>query len=213
VVGSPTDVSVGADLARRQAREILTERRFHAASVPRPLHGLLHAIGRALEGPVNALDDLVGHLAQGIPGGRAVVWAALAVLVLAICATLATRGARRALRSPADRRHGLGDDAPVRAGDLERAALDAEREGRHGDAVRLRFRAGLMRLSETELLAVAPSMSNAEISRALRSARFDDLARRFDEIVYGRRPALEEDVRATRLEWTRLLSARPAKAG
>ncbi len=196
-----------ADAARRQAREILTEGRFHAPSIPRPLHGLLHAIGRALEAPLHTLNDLVRELATVTPGGATAVWGALAALALLSCGLLATHGTRLSLRAPAAPGE-IDHEAPVRAGDLERAALDAEREGRHADAVRLRFRAGLMRLSESERLVVAPSMSNAEIARALRSARFDDLARRFDEIVYGNRPAGEADVRATRLEWTKLLGSR-----
>jgi Domain of unknown function (DUF4129) len=42
----------------------------------------------------------------------------------------------------------------------------------------------------------------------LRSERFDALARRFDEIVYGGRPAGEEDVKVARQEWVALLSPR-----
>jgi hypothetical protein len=96
---------------------------------------------------------------------------------------------------------------PIRARDLERNADAAERDGRHADAVRLRFRAGLMRLAESERVQGAPSMLNAEISRALRSQRFDGLARRFEEIAYGGRAAMEQDAEASRHEWSRLLGS------
>jgi hypothetical protein len=71
--------------------------------------------------------------------------------------------------------------------------------------VRLRFQAGLLLLGESELVAFVPSMSNSEVSRALGSRRFDRLARRFDEIVYGGGHAVAEDVESARREWETLL--------
>ncbi len=199
-----------AATAREQARAILAEGRFHVSSVPRPLHGVLHAVGRALESPLHAVDELVSKLGVITPGGPTVVWAALAALVLALSGVLAVRGSRRALRDP-----GAGTSAgagpPVRAADLERAAAAAEVQGRHADAVRLRFRAGLLALAESERLRAAPSMLNAEVSRALRSERFDALARRFDEIAYGGRAAIAEDVRTSRREWSRLLGSKESR--
>ena len=212
VTGSSALAGGDAASARLQARAILAERRFHVAAIPRPLHGVLHALGKAIDAPLQALGELVPSLSGSVPGGSAVVWGALAALVLAAGATLATRRARRALREES----GVGPgarQAPVRAVDLERAALQAEREGRHSEAVRLRFRAGLAALAESELVAFVPSMSNAEVSRALRSERFDDLARRFEEIVYGGRAAVEEDVRAARLQWSRVLKSRTSGSG
>jgi hypothetical protein len=196
-----------AALARSQARAILAEGRFHPAPVPHPLHGLLHAVGRALESPLHGVNELVSKLAVHTPGGATVVWAVLAAAVLALSGLLAVRGARRALSDPATGAAGAGAAPPIRATDLEREAVAAEARGRHADAVRLRFRAGLLRLAESELVADAPSMLNSEVSRALRSARFDALARRFDEIVYGGRAAMQEDVQASRLEWSRLLGS------
>jgi hypothetical protein len=196
-----------ATFARRQAREILAERRFHLAPIPRPLHSLLHAIGRALESPLNAVNELVSELATGIPGGAAVVWGVLAALILLGSVLLAVRGARRKLAEPHVGGARSGMEATLSAADLQRAAALAERDGRHEEAVRLRFRAGLLLLGENELVAFVPSMSNAEVSRALRSQRFDELARRFDEIVYGGRVAAEEDAETSREEWSRLLGS------
>jgi hypothetical protein len=195
-----------AALARSQARAILAERRFHVAPIPRPLHGVLHAIGEALESPLHGVDELVSKLAASTPGGATVVWAALAALVLAVSGLLAVRGSRRALRGPAAGM-GVGAEPSMRAVDLERDAASAELQGRHADAVRLRFRAGLMRLAESERVETAPSMLNAEVSRALRSERFDALARRFDEIAYGGRAAMQEDAQVARSEWSRLLGS------
>jgi hypothetical protein len=194
--------------ARGQARAILDEARFHSGPIPRPLHGLLHAVGSALESPLQALEELVSSLGAGVPGGTATVWAILAAVVLALSAMLATRGARRALREPHGGGAGAGTGAPLRASDLERDATAAEAQGHNAEAVRLRFRAGLMRLAERELIEASPSTLNAEVSRALSSERFDRLARSFEEIAYGGRKADPEDVVASRRDWSRLLGSR-----
>jgi hypothetical protein len=195
-----------AAVARSQARTILAERRFRQGPIPRPLHGLLHAIGSVLESPLDAVNELVSRLSVSTPGGSTTVWAVLAALVLAISCLLAVRGSRRALRDPAARA-GPSGGVPLRASDLERDAGKAEAQGRHAEAVRLRFRAGLMRLAERELVETAPSMLNADVARALHSERFDTLARRFDEIAYGGSDALGQDTEDARREWSRLLGS------
>jgi hypothetical protein len=194
-----------AAAARGQARAILAERRFRQGPIPRPLHGLLHAIGSALESPLGWMEELVSKLAVSTPGGSITVWAVLAALVLAISCLLAVRSSRRALRDPAAGTN-PGGRLPLRASDLERDAGKAEALGRYAEAVRLRFRAGLMRLAERELVEAAPSMLNADVSRALNSERFDALARSFDEIAYGGRAAREQDSADARREWSRLLA-------
>jgi hypothetical protein len=196
--------SAAATLARERARAILAESRFHSGPIPRPLHGLLHAVGRALESPLQALEELVSSLAVDVPGGSITVWAALAAAVLVLTTALAARGARRSLRDPTGG-GAQGAARTLRARDLERDAMAAEAQGRHGDAVRLRFRAGLMRLAELELVDGAPSMLNAEVARALDSEDFDRLARRFEQIAYGGREANAEDVRVARREWSSVL--------
>ena len=201
----------GAQAARRAARQILDEPRFHAAPVPRPLQGLLHAIGQALAFLPRTVNRLVSALAVSVPGGSAVVWGVLAALLLAVVVLLSLRTTRRLLADPAGGEAGSRAAAPPSASELERAAVAAEREGRLGDAVRLRFQGGLLGLGEREVIDFAPSMSNGEVSRALRSERFDALARRFEEIVYGGRPAAEEDVTVSRREWGQLLSARASR--
>ncbi|HLM85330.1 MAG TPA: hypothetical protein VK272_03980 [Solirubrobacteraceae bacterium] len=205
-MASPTEAGKGAAaLARSQARAILGEPRFHLAPVPRPLHGVLHAIGRALESPLQALEELVASLAVDVPGGSTVVWAALAALVLALGGLLSARGARRALGDTSSTTSGV--ERALRARDLEREASAAELGGRYGEAVRLRFRAGLLGLAESGRVDGAPSMLNAELSHALASERFDSLARRFDRIAYGGGAAAAQDAQSAREEWRRLLGS------
>jgi hypothetical protein len=198
-------ITGGSDAARDAARAILAEHRFHVAAVPRPLHGVLQAIGQALDSPLRLLGDLFDALASVIPGGP--VGTAILVGTIALGLAIVTarqRVTRRLQTAGLAAGSGAGGVAPG-AAELERAAAVAERERRFDDAVRLRFRAGLLRLADRDLVAFEPSMSNSAIARALRSRRFERLAHSFDEIVYGGRSARTEDVDAARSEWPALL--------
>lgn len=196
----------GPAAARDAARAILSESRFHAPGVPRPLHGTLVAIGNALRAPFNAIASLVDSLAAGFPGGVAGVWAVLA-FALAFTVWLLSRRWRREFSGEPRTRP---EESLERATDLERASSLAERDGRFEDAVRLRFRAGLLRLNERRRIASARTTPTVEVSRALGSPHFDLLARRFDEIAYGGSSAAEADAREARSEWARVLSSEGA---
>lgn len=198
--------------ARRQAQTILGEGRFHEATVARPLRGLLHAIGRVLESPVEGLEELVARIGGAAPGGTTLVWGVLAAVALAALGLIATHTARRALAAPAGGASAADGIATLSAAELEHQALAAERQGRYGDSTRLRFRAGLLRLAERELVAVSPAMRSGEVSRALGSSTFDELARQFDEIAYGGRPAGRADVERARREWSSLLGGKRGPA-
>jgi hypothetical protein len=202
-VGTGTD----PDAARRAARAILAEGRFHAPGVPRPLHGVLTAIGDAVSAPFSAPGHLVDDLSTAVPGGIAGVWAAFAIVVLALTALLARQHAHRALRGASA---GTSAASPAGGAELERLADRAEHDGRLEDAVRLRFRAGLARLSERRAIASASTVRTAEVSRALHSPPFDRLAHRFDEIAYGGVPAAPDDVAQARRDWAAVV-ARGAK--
>lgn len=196
-------------LARRQAHAILAERRFHLVPIPRPLHGVLHAIGSALASPVRALEELVAGIARGGHVGTGLVWGVLAAVVLATGAAIATRYARRALSNPQTRATASAEGTPASARDLDRAAEEAERAGQFAEAVRLRFSAGLQRLAERELVEPLTAIPNAEVGRWLDSDRFDRLARDFDEIVYGGRPAGAGDAQRARAGWQGLMQSLP----
>jgi Domain of unknown function (DUF4129) len=191
--------------ARREAAAILKQGRFHDPSVPRPLHGVLHDIGKALQAVGHAVTHAVDRVGGIVPGGAVAVWVVLGLTLLAAIALLARRYSRRALlREPRGGASRTG--ALERAADLERAAAGAEREGRFEDAVRLRFRAGLARLGEEGTIRKARSTPNAQLSRALHSADFDALARRFDEIAYGASPAQSADAEEARRRWDAVVS-------
>ena len=78
---------------------------------------------------------------------------------------------------------------------LERLADEAEAAGAFEQALRLRFRAGLLRLDDGGAIDYRPSISTREVSRKLRSEDFDALATTFDDVVYGGRAAEDADVR------------------
>jgi hypothetical protein len=191
---------VNPEQAREQARLILHERRFRGTAMPRPFHGVLSWLADHLHFIARAWNSL----AAGI-GGQKVLWTILGVIVLLLATWVGSRLARR--RTEVEAR-ALGRRARGRREDpdeLERLADEAERRGDLEIALRLRFRAGLLRLGRARAVSLRPSLRTREARRALRNPRFDRLARDFDEVVYGRRPPRPADVEAARSEWPELL--------
>jgi hypothetical protein len=183
------------------ARQILAGRRFHETAVPRPLHRPLRWLGRKL----STLGGPFRSLARHIPGGAATLWTILAALVLGTAAFFATALARRRSVSAIERsrRAALAEDVdPAR---LERDADEAERRGELELALRLRFRAGLARLSQAKAIPPERSLTSGDVRRALGLTEFDGLATSFDAIVYGRRPPSADDVEASRTGWRSVL--------
>jgi hypothetical protein len=189
---------IAASDPRAEARRILAERKYHGSHVPRPLHGFIEWLGRRLHFLVRWFDWLGGL----VPGGTNVLWAILAGFVVGLAVLAAMRLARR---RGLHERGGAGawarGERPEDPQELERLAEEAERRGDLEVALRLRFRAGLLRLGRAQVLELRPSITTVEVRRALRSRRFDRLARSFDEVVYGRRSPRAEDVAAARAEW------------
>ena len=187
--------------ARERAREILRQRRFRGSGVPRPFAGFLRWLGDRLR----PLGDLVDDVAGWVPGGRPAALALLSVLVLLGAAAVARGSIRR--RAAAARR-AVRSRAPARE---DPAALDREADraaaaGEWETAVRLRFRAGLLRLDAREVIEYRPSLTTGEVAAAVGSPAFERVGADFDAIAYGGRPAGEEDETASREGWRRVLS-------
>jgi hypothetical protein len=199
-IGSP-------EAARRAAASILAEGRFHASPVPHPLHGVLVAVGQALTDPLQALGRLVGQIGAWFPGGVAGAWAAAALLLIAAVAALARRRARTRLGGEPS---AVARSRRVDPAELEREAALAEGTARWEEAVRLRFRAGILRLGERLELDSTDTTPNHAIGELVHSARFDSLAARFDEVAYGGQAATADDAERQRREWREVLvEARP----
>jgi hypothetical protein len=181
------------------AKTILEERRFRGSDVPRPLHSPLRWLGRELR----RISDAI---ARPLPGGGRTLELILAAAVAAAAAFVATRLARRrAARQLADGGAGSprvkGED-PRR---LEREADQAERDGAFERALRLRFRAGLLRLARAKAIPEQTTLTNGEIARELRSSSFRALVTDFDQVVYGRRAAGIGEVERAREGWPRVV--------
>jgi hypothetical protein len=189
------------------ARRILDGRRFHESSVPRPFHGLLAWLGDRLRG----LADKFGWLDDVVPGGPSVLWTMLGIVVVVIAAFVARRvGLRRAgiVGELAQRSRRRSAVDPAR---LEREAEEAERQGDLERALRLRFRAGLLRLGRAKAIPLRESVTTREVRRALRLEEFDELALGFDEVVYGGRPARAGDLATAKQAWPRVLERMGAR--
>src|SRR5262249_37843948 len=142
LTGTPTmhQQRVDPDQQREIARDILNDRRFRRSPAPQPLRGPLQWLGDRLR---DVWDAVVSAL-RALPGPTWVAVALLALVVVVLAVILLSRSHRVATlfgESGASMRRAARDDPAA----LERAADDAERAGQYADAVRLRFRAGLLR--------------------------------------------------------------------
>ncbi|MDQ1460293.1 MAG: hypothetical protein QOI08_1777 [Actinomycetota bacterium] len=193
--------TVDPDAARREAQRILSSRRFRSASTPRPLRGPLRWLGDRLATVFGPIGRFFGR----IPGP---VWILVLIAVVAVIVGLAVRARRRlATRAPSTtkRTGGALEDEEEDPDALERAADEAEHDGDLARALRLRFRAGLLRLGDRGAIRYRPSVTTGEVRRTLGSATFDDLAGTFEAVTYGGRTAEPPDVERARRGWPHVL--------
>lgn len=194
-------------VARRAARDVLADRRFQDTGVPSPLRSVREKIGAGLRSLGRPFEDAFSWLAERLPGGPPVLWALLATFVLALAALLAGRAGEH--RDAEVAAAGGPDEARMGAAQLRRAAERAEQAGDLAEALRLRFRAGLVELDERELIELRPALTNRELLRTVPSPTLAELVDGFEAVAYGGRPAHEEDLRSARDGWPRV----PEEAG
>lgn len=145
----------------------------------------------------------------GLVGGPIVLGSILVATVVVVSILIARNLGKRRAREMDERirrEHALARGADP--GRLEEAADLAAERGEIGEAVRLRFRAGLLRLDEAGLIRFRPGLTSAEITDSLQSPVFESLAIRFDEIVYGHQSATAEDDEIAQNGWRDLLDQR-----
>jgi hypothetical protein len=191
--------AVDPDAARRVAEDILADPRYHPRRRPRPLAGFFERLGELIVDPIIRFFRSIG---DALPSVGSPPWIALAAVVVIVALVVAVRlssGRGRQRFAAGDLiggdEHGLGPD------ELERRADDAERRDDLDAALRLRFLAGLARLDDAGVVRLRPGLTNAAVSRTLRSRDFDGLANDFDEVAYGGRPATTDDVTTARSTW------------
>jgi hypothetical protein len=195
----PVAGQVDPDQARDQAREILGSRRYKPANVPRPFEGVLDWLGDRLR----PIGDFFSRITDSL-AGKIVLAAVLAGIVTVIALLVARRRAARGAGAGVRHRHGAGAEH-LDPGRLEVEADVAERRGDLDTALRLRFRAGLLRLDGTGAIAFRPSITSGQVSRRLRLPAFDDLAVTFDAVAYGGRHASATDLSTARSAWPRVV--------
>lgn len=200
--GGEVPAPIGADQAREAAREVLGQGKFDQSDVPRPFQGLLDAIGQRL-GPVGEwLSDVANRLTGGHPEWLLIGLLALVALAAGSAASRVIR--RRAGASVASLRTDV-TATKMPATELDAMAGRAELSGDLELAIRLRFKAGLIRLSDTHAIPERPSLTSGEVAALLRSRNFEEVAATFDEVVYGRRSPNSTDVARTRAGWDAVL--------
>ena len=193
--------AVDPDSARAAARDILGGRRYRSSHTPRPLRKPLNWLGDRLTGITHWIGRVLSHVPTLLLLLIALVAVGLAIAFI-VSRVRATRGA-----ADSGTRGREIDGSPIEdPAELERAADAAERAGQLDVAVRLRFRAGLLRLGDRGAIRYRPSVTTNEVRRVLGSESFDELARTFDEVAYGGRDAEPPDVDAARREWPRVVA-------
>jgi Domain of unknown function (DUF4129) len=197
----------GADpsTAQRDAKDILSDNSYEGSDVPRPFKGVLDEIGEFLEPVGDWIENAFEDIADVLPGGDITLWSLTAALILLIVLTLGSRTLRARAEAGAEARLAAAMPERETPNSLEKAADKAEREGDLETALRLRFRAGLLRLDARDAIKFRPSISTREVSRALKSPEFDQLAALFDGVVYGGDEATPEDLEASRRNWATVL--------
>ena len=195
--------------ARDAARQILGRREFQPERAPKPLAGPVRWIGDRLNGIADwlgtAIKDVFSWIFQLLPG----TWGL--ILGVMICVGLAAIvvwliGRNRVNATRPDRPLTAGPEAPEDPRALERAADSATQAGQYSLAVRLRYRAGLIRLDRADVIDLRPWNTSAHLTRRLDSRRFDRLTDTFDAVAYGAAPATNADAATARTEWPELVA-------
>jgi Domain of unknown function (DUF4129) len=192
--------------ARERAHAILSEKRFKPApGLPHPLRRFLRWLGGILHSVTGAVGRAIDSATGWLPGGSLTFWTAVALAVIGLGALAATRLGRRLAGRQLERsatRSRLDRLDPRR---LEQEAAEAERRGEYERALRLLFRAGLLRLDRAEAIDFRESLTTGDVARRLRLPAFDSLGARFDEVAYGGEPALSGDLQTSREKWRAVL--------
>ncbi|HEX5614722.1 MAG TPA: DUF4129 domain-containing protein [Acidimicrobiia bacterium] len=191
--------AVDPERARNTARDVLDDERFRDDPTPAPLRRPLQWIGDRL----SSAWDATARAVDSLPGPT---WLALLAVAILATAIVVWRLVRRRDRIARERRAPTGARAErpdARA--LDAAADAAERAGDLALAVRLRFRAGLLRLADAGVVTLRPDLTNREVRSSVHAAAFDAIADDFEVVAYSDRPATPEQVDTARRGWSRVL--------
>ncbi len=191
--------------ARNEAKHILAGSRFHPHPLPRPLHGALRKLGGWLHTILGPVEHFFSRAFARLSTFDKVALAVAVIAILtAIIAVLAGRHRARTGKLAAS--HAGPQTEPESPDVLEARADEAERSGQHEAAVRLRFQAGLARLALRGYVAHPRTTTDSELSSAIKSDHFDQVAHDLEEIIYAGRKASQDDVTTARAHWPGVMS-------
>jgi|GEM_PF-6531771 len=89
---------------------------------------------------------------------------------------------------------------------LENLSDKAEQEGHLDLALRYRFRAGLLRLNEMEIISFHPSITNAQWQLIIDNESFNMITKDFNDVTYGERTCDVQHLSRARSSWSTLTS-------
>ena len=92
---------------------------------------------------------------------------------------------------------------------LERRATEAEQNGDYAGALRLLFRAALIRLDRAGMIDLRPGTTSGTVAESVGSTDFAALAERFDAVAYGDAPASKTDPELARAVVAGILARSP----
>lgn len=195
--------------ARQEAERILASRAFRPAQPPRPLLGAIRKLGDWLEPVAGPIGRFLAPLGRWLVRVAETPWklGLLGLAVMALAALISVRlGRRRSGMAVAGPHAGLAvGGRPRTARQLEHEADAREAAGDLGEAYRLRFLAGVLRLDEAGVLPYRTSLTTGQLVRAVRSPALGPLAATFDEVAYGGRQPEPRDLTAAKTQWPRVL--------
>lgn len=202
-----------AAAARHEAQTILSRPPYQSSPPPRPLAGVLHAIGHGIDVVFGSLARWLYHhlLLKGAHGFHLLFggwWlVALGVLACVLGALLALVLVRRRTRvGSAGEPESQQSSSKADPSELEQRADGAERAGDFETAVRLRFVAGLLRLQRRGLVDNSAARTGRQVAPTLHSLTFNQLVDSHERIAYAGQPASASDSVAARDGWPRVLA-------
>ena len=170
-------------VARREAERIRRASTYRPRQLPHPLRAFLDWLGRTFK----PIGDFFKRIIDALPKPlRPIAW--LIVIAAAIAVIYALVIVVRRRMAPGDSKDTARDRRERDAGarELEAEAEAAAARGDYQLAVRLRFRAGLLRLDrDAHAIEYSPSLANTPVRATIHQPAFDRLADSFEAVTYG----------------------------
>jgi hypothetical protein len=188
--------------ARRDARAILEGESYRTKTGARPLRGVLRWVGDRLDPIGRALTRVWRATVGQLP--PTAMWIVVIALVAGAIYLIARNAQSRAAAHSISNPTYPSDDRfdTLTAVDLEAEATSAEQRGDLALAIRLRFRAGLLRLEhDAHAIVNRPGLTTREVRSALQLGQFDSLANTFERVAYGNQIADDNATNEARAQW------------